>query len=87
MKFATVLTSTLLLFSIIISKTDATCDDCQTLASIIVSCDMQNKSTCGVNSILDSSTSGLIDCCNQQPLYDLWVIFNSRSIYKHCKAL
>ncbi|CAB4408869.1 unnamed protein product [Rhizophagus irregularis] len=68
MKFPTVLAGTLLFFSIIISKTNASCDDCLTVAQDILYCDSANGSACVANSFSISDTPPsppmLIDCCD-----------------------
>ncbi|CAB4473875.1 hypothetical protein RhiirA1_466590 [Rhizophagus irregularis] len=72
MKFTTVLAGTLLFFSIIINKTNASCDDCLTVAQNILYCDSANGSACVTNSISISDTPPspplLIDCCDIQQL-------------------
>ncbi|GES78408.1 hypothetical protein GLOIN_2v1621425 [Rhizophagus clarus] len=75
MKFTTILASTLLFFSIIVSKTDASCDDCLTFAQNVVICNNANEDACITSSVqIDDSPPSqpfLIDCCDgQQILYE-----------------
>jgi hypothetical protein len=75
MKFTTVLAGTLLFFSIIIGKTNASCDDCLTIATNILYCNEANGAACVTASFHPNTPYEpplLIDCCDsQQILFEL----------------